>query len=55
MGHLIHAQEMLGLEILSIHNLAFYLDLVTQARAHILAGDYSTWKASVMTGIMTRL
>ena len=53
--HLIHAQEMLGLEILSIHNLAFYLDLVTQAREHILEGDFSAWKASVMPNIMKRL
>ena len=53
--HLIHAQEMLGLEILSIHNLAFYLDLVTKAREHILAGDYSAWKASVMPDLMKRL
>ena len=53
--HLIHAQEMLGLEILSIHNLAFYLDLVTQARQHILAGDYMTWMKAVMPQLMTRL
>ena len=53
--HLIHAEEMLGLEILSIHNLAFYLDLVTQAREHILAGDFKAWKASVMPGITARL
>jgi queuine tRNA-ribosyltransferase len=53
--HLIHAQEMLGLEILSIHNLAFYLDLVTQARQHILAGDFSAWKASVMPNLIKRL
>ena len=53
--HLVHAQEMLGLEILSIHNLSFYLDLVTQARQHILAGDFSTWKASVMPQITARL
>ena len=53
--HLIHAQEMLGLEILSIHNLAFYLDLVSQARQHILAGDFSSWKASVLPNIMQRL
>ena len=46
---------MLGLEILSIHNLAFYLDLVTQAREHILAGDFGAWKASVMPNIMKRL
>jgi queuine tRNA-ribosyltransferase len=46
---------MLGLEILSIHNLAFYLALVTQARQHILAGDFSAWKASVMPAITARL
>jgi queuine tRNA-ribosyltransferase len=46
---------MLGLEVLSIHNLAFYLDLVTQAREHILAGDFSEWKAGVMPQLMTRL
>ena len=53
--HLIHAQEMLGLEILSIHNLAFYLDLVTKAREHILAGDFSSWKKSVLPAITARL
>ena len=53
--HLIHAQEMLGLEVLSIHNLAFYLDLVTQARQHIIAGDYDSWMAAVMPQIMQRL
>ena len=53
--HLIHAQEMLGLEVLSIHNLAFYLDLVTQAREHILKGDYESWMQGVMPALMTRL
>ena len=53
--HLIHAGEMLGLEILSIHNLAFYLELVKQAREHILAGDYKPWKETVLPTIMTRL
>lgn len=53
--HLIHAEEMLGLEILSIHNLAFYLDLVGQARQHILAGDYASWMDSVMPNITKRL
>lgn len=53
--HLIHAEEMLGLEILSIHNLAFYLDLVRVAREHILAGDYHTWKTNIIPTLMTRL
>ena len=53
--HLIHSDEMLGLQILSIHNLAFYLELVKAAREHILAGDYKQWKDSVMPVIMSRL
>lgn len=53
--HLIHAEEMLGLEILSIHNLAFYLDLVREARKHILAGDYKHWKDGILPQIMQRL
>ena len=42
--HLFVASEILGLQIASIHNLAFYLDLVKQARNHIISGDYLTWK-----------
>lgn len=53
--HLIHSQEMLGLEILSIHNLAFYLWLVGEARAHILAGDFRTWKEDMVRRITVRL
>lgn len=53
--HLIHAQEMLGLEVLSIHNLAFYLELVTQAREHILAGDFKSWKDALIPRLMNRL
>lgn len=41
--HLMVAGEILGCTLLSIHNLAFYLDLTAQARAHIEAGDYDTW------------
>lgn len=53
--HLIHSQEMLGLEILSIHNLTFYLWLVTEARQHILSGDFTAWKKEMMPRIMQRL
>ncbi|PZF71081.1 tRNA guanosine(34) transglycosylase Tgt [Taibaiella soli] len=42
--HLFVASEILALEIASIHNLAFYLHLVKQAREHIIAGDYNQWK-----------
>lgn len=53
--HLIHSQEMLGLEILSIHNLAFYLWLVGEARQHILAGDFKSWKDDIMPRLMQRM
>jgi queuine tRNA-ribosyltransferase len=38
------AGEILGCTLLTIHNLAFYLDLMAQARAHIEAGDYASWR-----------
>jgi queuine tRNA-ribosyltransferase len=41
--HLMVAGEILGCTLLTIHNLAFYLDLMAQARAHIEAGDYAEW------------
>ncbi len=53
--HLIHAQEMLGLQILSIHNVAFYLHLVGEARRHILAGDFKPWKDNLMPRLKNRL
>ncbi len=45
--HLIVSKELLGLQIASIHNLAFYLTLVTEARKHIIAGNFVAWKATV--------
>lgn len=44
--HLIKSKELLGLQIASIHNLAFYIDIVTRAREHIFAGDFLTWKST---------
>ena len=41
--HLAMAGEMLAGTLLTIHNLHFYLDLMAQARAHLEAGDYSSW------------
>ena len=46
--HLFKAQELLAMQIASIHNLAFYLRLVTDARQHIIAGDFVQWKRSVI-------
>jgi queuine tRNA-ribosyltransferase len=42
--HLMKSKEILGLQIASIHNLAFYLDVVTKARQHIFDGDFLSWK-----------
>src|SRR5664279_3318802 len=42
--HLLKSKELTGLTIASVHNLSFYLHLVQQAREHILAGDFSSWK-----------
>jgi queuine tRNA-ribosyltransferase len=49
--HLIKAKEILGLTIASIHNLSFYLWLVTEARKHILEGDFTSWKKGI-TGVL---
>jgi queuine tRNA-ribosyltransferase len=53
--HLFHADEMLGMTIASIHNLAFYLWLVKTARQHILAGDFITWKNNMVPLLGSRL
>ena len=53
--HLFKAQEILALQIASIHNLAFYLWLVGEARRHIIAGDFSVWKANMVEELGRRL
>lgn len=53
--HLVKAKEMLGLTIGSVHNLAFYLWLVTEARNHILAGDFKSWKDEMVLELQQRL
>lgn len=53
--HLFKAQEYLALMIASIHNLAFYLWLVGEARKHILADDYHAWKDIMVKQVMQRL
>lgn len=53
--HLFSSKELLGPQITSIHNLAFYLDLVGQARQHILAGDFREWKDGVVPKLKQRL
>lgn len=53
--HLFVSGEILGLQIASIHNLAFYLHLVKQARTHILQGDFHTWKNEMIPVLKQRL
>lgn len=53
--HLFIAKELLAMEIASIHNLAFYLWLAKEARRHIIAGDFTTWKAQMIPKLNTRL
>lgn len=53
--HLMKAKEYLALTIASVHNLAFYLWLVKQAREHILAGDFLSWKNEMLVRLKTRL
>lgn len=53
--HLFIADELLALQIASIHNLAFYLWLTREARAHILAGDFKAWKTEMVERVSRRL
>ena len=53
--HLFHSHELLAMQIASIHNLAFYMWLVREARNHIFADDFSTWKRDMLNRVMNRL
>lgn len=53
--HLMVSSEILALQIASIHNLAFYLHLVKQAREHILQGDFNSWKNEMIPVLKQRL
>lgn len=53
--HLFKADELLALQIASVHNLAFYLWLVREARQHIIAGDFTTWKNSMIGPLSQRI
>ena len=53
--HLFISQELLAMQIASIHNLAFYLWLVSEARRHIVAGDFDTWKPMMIENVTRRL
>ena len=53
--HLFKSGEILALQIASLHNLAFYLDLMREAREHILHGDFGTWKEGMVQKLGRRL
>jgi queuine tRNA-ribosyltransferase len=53
--HLFSAKENLGGQIASIHNLAFYLWLMKEARNKIIEGTFSSWKESLIKKLGTRL
>jgi queuine tRNA-ribosyltransferase len=53
--HLIISKEILGAQIASIHNLSFYIWLVKEARKHIIAGDFHSWKTEMVRKMATRL
>ncbi len=53
--HLFVSQELLAMQIASVHNLAFYLWLVKEARRHIIAGDFKSWKTEMVERVTRRL
>jgi queuine tRNA-ribosyltransferase len=53
--HLFTVNELLGKQIATIHNLGFYMWLVREARKHILAGDFRTWKEMMVKNMSQRL
>lgn len=53
--HLFISKELLAMQIASIHNLAFYLWLVREARKHIVAGDFASWKSEMIYQLGQRL
>ena len=53
--HLFISSELLAMQIASIHNLAFYLWLVGEARKHIIAGDFKAWKTEMVQRVTQRL
>lgn len=53
--HLFSVNELLGKQIATIHNLGFYLWLVREARKHIIAGDFASWKTKMVNQMNKRL
>lgn len=53
--HLFKAKELLAMQIASIHNLAFYMELLRQIREHIRQDDFATWKNRMVPQLQNRL
>lgn len=53
--HLVISGERLGAQIASIHNLAFYLWLVREARQHLIENDFTEWKTKILPSLTNRL
>jgi queuine tRNA-ribosyltransferase len=53
--HLFAANEYLGKQIATIHNLGFYMWLVREARQRIIAGDFNVWKGKMVKQMDQRL
>jgi queuine tRNA-ribosyltransferase len=53
--HLFRTQENLGLQLATLHNLAFYLELMREARTHIEEGTFITWKTQLVPQLKQRL
>ncbi len=53
--HLIKSKENLGIQIATIHNLAFYLELMREARVQILANTFTEWKNQMIPRLKNRL
>ena len=53
--HLFAANELLGKQLATLHNLSFYMWLVREARKHILAGDFASWKNQMVLQMDKRL
>ena len=53
--HLIKTQEYLGVQVATLHNLTFYLQLVKEARKKILSGDFIAWKNEITPILKQRL
>jgi queuine tRNA-ribosyltransferase len=53
--HLFASKELLAAQMATLHNLSFYLWLVNEARNHIEAGDFGTWKNEMVVKLKQRL